>query len=776
MRRDRSGIRLQRRDSDAESLRAVATGEADAFVGNLTLASHLMIEKGLGNLKIAAPTDLEDHLLCFGIRPDWIQLAGIIDKGIETITPEERTAIRSKYLALEYEQGIRARDVLTWGLAVVGAGALLVFLFVVWNRQLARKVGERTAELAASEERFRATFEQAAVGVAHRAPDGSFLRINRKFCDIVGYTRAEMLSRTLRDITYPDDLDADLEQTERLLRGEADTYAMEKRYVRKDGDVVWVNLTVSLVREKSGEPRWFVSVVENITLRKAAEEAFNESATRLRLATAATRIASWDWDLRTGELGFSPEWKLQLGYEDSQLPSRFEEWESRLHPDDHDEMLKAIEEYLEGTRLEYAVEFRLRHKDGSYRWIYTRADKQVDDDGKPVRVFGCHVDITERKEADEARRESEAKFRNIIEQSPVSIQIHGPDGRLLLSNAAYAKLYALNEDALAELYEKYNVLHDEQAERLEVMPFIEKAFAGEEVVFPPYEYDGIDTLKTLDFEKPVSRRCWVQTRGFPLKDEKGNVKSVVFMSEDITERKRTEEELGRYQERLRALASELTIAEEKERRRLAADLHDQVGQMLALARVQLATAAKEEADGRLSPRLAEVSETVLQASQETRRLISDLSSPAMNELGLAAAISDWMSEHVAGRCGIETEFINDFGPSRIDSINDDMRAILFRNVRELLTNVIKYADAGKITVRLQSADAQVKIIVQDDGVGFDPGEVSSVVTREGGFGLFSIQERMADLGGALDIKSAPGKGCTAVLSIPVNRAGGASRA
>ena len=122
------------------------------------------------------------------------------------------------------------------------------------------------------EERFRATFEQAAVGIAHVAPDGSFLRINRKFCDIVGYSREEMLGRTFQDITHPDDLAADVAQVGDLLSGKVDSYSMEKRYIHKDGGPVWVDLTVALVRNEAGRPLWFVSVVEDISGRKRMEK------------------------------------------------------------------------------------------------------------------------------------------------------------------------------------------------------------------------------------------------------------------------------------------------------------------------------------------------------------------------------------------------------------------------------------------------------------------------------------------------------------------------
>ena len=118
-------------------------------------------------------------------------------------------------------------------------------------------------ELRESEQRFRGTFEQAAVGMAHVALDGRYLRVNRRFCDIVGYTREEVLTRSFQDITHPDDLDSDLNYVERVIAGRMETYSVEKRYFRKDGSIVWVHLTVSLIREPSGESAYFISVVGN---------------------------------------------------------------------------------------------------------------------------------------------------------------------------------------------------------------------------------------------------------------------------------------------------------------------------------------------------------------------------------------------------------------------------------------------------------------------------------------------------------------------------------
>lgn len=133
------------------------------------------------------------------------------------------------------------------------------------------------------EERFRATFNQAAVGIAHVATDGHWLLVNQKLCDIVGYSHPELMDRTFKDITYPDDIEADLEYLRRTLANEIQTFSREKRYIRKDGSLVWINLTTALVRNSSGEPQYFISVIEEITDRKKAENELKDRLDELEL-------------------------------------------------------------------------------------------------------------------------------------------------------------------------------------------------------------------------------------------------------------------------------------------------------------------------------------------------------------------------------------------------------------------------------------------------------------------------------------------------------------
>ena len=142
--------------------------------------------------------------------------------------------------------------------------------------------------LRKSEQRFRATFEQAAVGIAHVAPDGRCLRVNQKLCDIVGYTRQELLQKSLQDITHPDDLAAEIDHVQRTLAGEISSYTLEKRFFRKNISIVWIHLTVALVHKSNGEPDYFISVVEDISARKRAEESCQDSEARLHAIFDAT--------------------------------------------------------------------------------------------------------------------------------------------------------------------------------------------------------------------------------------------------------------------------------------------------------------------------------------------------------------------------------------------------------------------------------------------------------------------------------------------------------
>ena len=270
--------------------------------------------------------------------------------------------------------------------------------------------------LQESEELFRTIFEQAGVGVAQTAPDGRFLSVNQRFCDIVGYSQAEMLEKPFQDITYTDDADDNVDRFRQMLAGETDSYSLEKRYLHKDGSVVWVNLTASLVRDPSDDPKYCIAVIEDITERKQAQEALRVSEKRFDLAVQGSAAGLWDWDIQNNSLYWSPRLKELLGYADDELEVDFDTFGSHLHPDDKEHMEAAIEGHFEDRGL-YNVEQRLRTKSGDYRWFSARGQALWDEAGNPLRMVGSITDITERKQAEEALADANVQLEEAIERA-----------------------------------------------------------------------------------------------------------------------------------------------------------------------------------------------------------------------------------------------------------------------------------------------------------------------------------------------------------------------
>ncbi|MBV8314994.1 MAG: PAS domain S-box protein, partial [Planctomycetaceae bacterium] len=171
--------------------------------------------------------------------------------------------------------------------------------FLAYLRDITERKRAEEA-LRESEERFRGTFENAAVGIAHADGEGRFLRVNEKLCDFVGYTRAELLARTFRDITYPEDLAASLERFNQLMRGELPSVSLEKRYLRKDGSLVWGHVSVSIQRDAAGKPAYAIAILQDISERKRAEEALRLANARLDLAVRGSKIGIWENDMPDG--------------------------------------------------------------------------------------------------------------------------------------------------------------------------------------------------------------------------------------------------------------------------------------------------------------------------------------------------------------------------------------------------------------------------------------------------------------------------------------------
>ena len=253
--------------------------------------------------------------------------------------------------------------------------------------------------LRESEQLYRSTFELAAVGVAHTSPDGHWLRVNRKYCEIVGYSEQELHNLTFQNITHPDDLGADLAQAEKIKRGEIDTYSMEKRYIRKDGKPIWVNMTISGVRDADRKLKYFIAVVEDIQARKQSEDALRLSEARLRLSQQVARIGAFDWDIKSDVNYWTPELESMYGLPIGGFGGTQEAFERLIHPEDLQSVRKAVDKAMRDGDCE--AEWRVIWPDGSVHWLLGRASVFPDEQGKPERMVGINIDITERRKSEQ---------------------------------------------------------------------------------------------------------------------------------------------------------------------------------------------------------------------------------------------------------------------------------------------------------------------------------------------------------------------------------------
>lgn len=239
------------------------------------------------------------------------------------------------------------------------------------------------------------------------------------------------------------------------------------------------------------------------------------------------------------------------------------------------------------------------------------------------------------------------------------------------------------------------------------------------------------------------------------------------LQEEITERRKAEDRILRYQQRLKSLAVELSTAEERQRRQIASALHDAVGHRLAVGVMKLRGLLNEEPgrNGHSAAEITRACELVEQAIEHTRSLTLQLSPPILYELGLEPAV-EWLAEQVQKEAGLPVTVDDDGRPKPTD---EEIRPLLFNAVRELLVNVVKHARADHARVSLARDGEHVRITVADDGVGCDDGVPGTpAAAGASGFGLFNIRERLAHLGGRLDLSSSPGAGCHVTLIAPLN--------
>ena len=745
-------------------------------------------------------------------------------------------------------------------------GALRGFAKV--TRDMTARHAERERE-----QLLAAVFNHAPHGISVVDRNGRYIGGNASFLRLTGYTEAELRERTYLDLTHPDDLADAQGLFENLLRGDGERSDFDKRYVRKDGTVLWARVSVAPILDSSGGPVCFVAQVEDVTERRAADMRLHESERRFRLLvqgvtdyaiymlTPHGEIASWNAGAQRIK-----------GYAEHEVLGRH----FGLFFTAEDRATGKPERALETARAtgRFADEgWRLR-KDGSRFWALAVVDAIHDERGDFVGFAKITRDLTERRRVEEQLHEAQAMLAAFTDNSPVAMSLKDREGRYRFVNAKFLEGYALRSEQVigrkdAELFPRPQALalaaHDLRVlTSAQNVHFEERAHgaAGPRYravwKFPVRDASGAITgigmvasditdrrlteqelrdqrallaeaqkvagLGSWEWDPESGRLAWsdelyriygvtreeftpsfegylervhaedrqnsgammaralMDGRGFTMQErivrpggevrylrsqgevarnERGKPIKVFGACLDVTEQRHSETALRQAAQDLHSLTRKLVQAEEAERRRIARELHDRVGQSLSALNINLDIIARDDT---LAPasrqRLQDSAALVDSTLQSIESVMAELRPPLLDEYGLAAALG-WHAEEFSRRSGIRVS-VTERTPEAAKTLRLEAALALYRITQEALNNVLKHSRARHAEIEIEEAEGHVVLAVRDDGEGFD-----LAAMRKGRLGMSTMRERAEAAGGALHVETAPGRGTRVVARVPL---------
>ena len=602
-----------------------------------------------------------------------------------------------------------------------------------------QKEAERA--LNESEEKYRLVVENSHDPI-YIYRDTRLLFVNTRASDLTGYTKGELLNMNLWDLIHPDDRTRLQESATRRLAGEEVAPVFTARILTKTGDVREGNFFVDRIIYRGQSA--ILGIFRDMAEQKRAENSLQKSEEKYRLALDATNDSIWDWNISTGTTFFSPRWYTMLGYEPGELPATYATWRSLVHPEDLVPVEQKIEDHLGRKQESYSIEYRMRTKQGDWKWIHARGKVvKRDTEGNPLLMVGTHTDIDERKRIEEALRESEEDLRTIIEQSPLSIQVLSPDGWTLKINHAFEELWGVTLEDLKD----YNMLEDEQLTLLGTMPCIKQGFSGEAAAIPPVQYD---TNKVLSKVPGFGGKRWVQGRIYPVRDTAGIIRNVILVHEDITD-------LMRVENALRQANKKLTLLTSVTRH----DIDNQITTLLGFLRIL----EKKQPDPTLSEYFQKISTTAKRVSamirftKEYERI--GIHEPVWQDTRMI--IRTAAKESPLGKVIVKNDL-----PSGTEVFADPLIVKVFYN---LMDNAVRYGN--KITTirfTLQESGDDHVISCEDDGEGIPAEEKERIFSRgygkNTGMGLFLAREILSITGITIRETGEPGKGARFEISVP----------
>jgi PAS domain S-box-containing protein len=659
--------------------------------------------------------------------------AGVAGERVQGVEMTVATRHKGEREVLIYGQPVDIRD----------RNLFIVSMLDITERKRAEEA------LRASEKLHTAIFETVPEGVATSDLEGRITFASAATARIHGFERREdMVGLLATDLVVP-------EEREQAIAGfgstlEAGTVSgVEYTLLRKDGSRFDGELSASVISDADGSPTGFVAITRDVSERKRAEEALHVSNEKYTATFVHSPMPMMLLDVETRSyLSVNRAFTELTGFREDEIVGVLGGAGSLISDDDARQ--RAWQAAGAGERI-----------DGVEMIITTRSGREVDLllYGHPINLrernlfIVSAIDVTERKKASEALRESQARQSLVLRSLPMAFytaKATGDYGGTWVSeqidriSGFRPDEFVSNPGLWAER------LHpDDRVRALEAFDSIHE----KESIAVEYRWQAAD-----------GSYKWFSDHAVLVRTDDGGPQEIIGTWMDVTERRRAELSLRAYQADLRLLATRLSTAEEQERRRIAIDLHDSAAQNLALATLKLRGLEESADDTRVRDDVAEVRELVESTAAGLRTLSLDLSPPALYEVGIVAAL-DSLAHRFAAAHGIECSFMDDGNDKPLDEAT---RALLYRCAAELLANVAKHAEARTADMSMLLEDGRVELVVTDDGRGFEHERAGSRMDAGGGFGLFSIRERLRGIGGELRAVSEPGSGSRVTLVVPLS--------